>query len=150
VVVIDTNVVLDLFVFQDPHVQVLYRHLVAGQLLWLATNAMLDELADVIRRPLIARVCQDPAGVLSLVRSTCRIVADPDPPTVAAPVCADPDDQMFIDLAWCWSAAWLMTRDRALLDLAKRALARGVGVTTPARWAGLGINGRDLSAPAGA
>jgi putative PIN family toxin of toxin-antitoxin system len=148
VVVIDTNVVLDLYVFHDPRAQLLRHHLDAGHLSWLTTEAMLAELADVIRRPLIARVCHDADGAMAQVRLVCRVVPDPVQPAVAAPVCADPDDQMFIALAWCWPAAWLLTRDRALLDLAKRALARGVGVTTPARWAGPGSNGQDLSAPA--
>ena len=48
--------------------------------------------------------------------------------------CADPDDQPFIDLALAAGANWLLTRDKALLALARPSLARGLVVTTPRRW----------------
>jgi len=48
--------------------------------------------------------------------------------------CADPDDQMFIDLALAVRACWLFTRDKALLRLAPRARDRGVCVLRPADW----------------
>ena len=147
-VVIDTNVVLDLFVFHDPRVQRLHLHLARQQLRWLATVAMMDELADVLGRPLIARACPNPALALAQARAWCTLVAPPDAPSIAAPVCADPDDQIFIDLAWCWPASWLLTRDRALLDLAARAQARQVGIMTPARWPGLEDAAADLAVPA--
>ena len=148
--VIDTNVVLDLFVFQDPRVRRLHHHLVLRHLLWLATEPMMDELADVLGRPLIARVCPDPALVMAQARAWCTLVTPPEAPSIAAPVCADPDDQIFIDLAWCWPASWLLTRDRALLDLAARAQARQLGIMTPARWPGLEDTATDFAMPASA
>ena len=149
-VVIDTNVVLDLFVFHDPHVQRLHHHLTRQQLLWLATEAMMEELADVLVRPLIARACPDPALVLAQARAWCTLVPAPEAPLTAAPVCADPDDQIFIDLAWCWPANWLLTRDRALLNLAARAQARRVGIMTPAHWPGLADPRPESAAPGAA
>jgi putative PIN family toxin of toxin-antitoxin system len=137
IVVIDTNVVLDMLVFQDSRVQSLHQHLSAGQLLWIATTAMMEELADVLDRPLILRVCPDRAATMARAMSLCRLVPAPEMTIAAAPVCADPDDQIFIDLAWCWPAAWLLTRDRALLALATRAKTRQVHVLTPANWPGL-------------
>jgi hypothetical protein len=49
--------------------------------------------------------------------------------------CTDPDDQKFIDLAVAARAHTLVTRDKALLKLARKALARhGVRVCLPQVW----------------
>ncbi|MDT7834162.1 PIN domain-containing protein [Aquabacterium sp. OR-4] len=131
--VIDTNVVLDWLVFGDVGVQPLVRALAAGQLRWVATQAMVDELAHVLGRPFDARWTLDPDRVLATVHQHVSLVpaaAVPGPPLI----CRDPDDQKFIDLALAWPARWLFSRDRALLHLARRALPRGVTVLAPARW----------------
>ena len=49
--------------------------------------------------------------------------------------CTDPDDQTFIDLALSRGAQWLLSRDRAVLKLAKRARVLGLHILTPAAWA---------------
>ena len=64
----------------------------------------------------------------------CRVVEPPAPDP--APIrCRDPDDQKFIDLALARSAAWLFSRDKALLALARRARSRGVTICPPAALA---------------
>ena len=45
--------------------------------------------------------------------------------------CTDPDDQKFIDLALGHRARWLVTRDRAVLKLARRARTLGLNIVTP-------------------
>jgi predicted nucleic acid-binding protein len=52
--VIDTNVVLDVYVFADERAQALRQGLEQGSLQWLATQAMRDELARVLDYPQIA------------------------------------------------------------------------------------------------
>ena len=136
-VVLDTNVVLDWLVFDDARTQPLGLALDQGHLLWLTTEPMLAELADVLSRPLITRWCADAAAVLTTARSRCHILPTPVMAVDRAPVCADPDDQSFIDLAWSVPVPWLFSRDRALLHLAARAQARGVVITTPQAWLGL-------------
>ena len=138
-VVLDTNVVLDLWVFSDPRAQRLHQALTQGCLRWVGTEAMLDELADVLSRPTSTRWCPDPPAVLTAVRACCQV--QPVAAMLAGnarqiPRCADPDDQMFIDFAWAWPTHWLFSRDRALLDLARPALAHGLVITTPAAWTG--------------
>ena len=54
-VVIDTNIALDLLVFEDPAWVPLIALLAAGELRWLATAAMRVELERVLGYPLIAR-----------------------------------------------------------------------------------------------
>ena len=137
-VVLDTNVVLDLCVFNDPRAQRLKQALVQGRLHWVATEAMLEELADVLSRPTAARWCADPQAVLTVARACCQVLPPAARPAGNArkvPLCADPDDQIFIDFAWTCPAAWLFSRDRALLDLARPALEHGLIITTPAAWA---------------
>ena len=47
-VVLDTNIVLDAFVFDDPATHTLQAALLAGSLRWLASPAMREELARVL------------------------------------------------------------------------------------------------------
>ena len=49
-------------------------------------------------------------------------------------VCRDPDDQKFIDLALSTQARWLISRDKALLALAKRAKPRGLSILVAEHW----------------
>ena len=146
--VLDTNVVLDLLVFADVRAQRLAESLDRQQLRWLATTAMIDELADVLTRPFVARWCADAQAVLVRVRGQCQLIEPPLPRGLAAPRCADPDDQKFIDLAWHWPAAWLFSRDRAVLDLARPARNQGLVITTPAAWDGPGAQNEEGAAEA--
>ena len=136
-VVLDTNVLLDLLVFGDARAAALRRALQAGQLQALATPAMFDELADVLSRPFLARWQVDAGRLLTQARALCRMVDAPTAQADAVPRCADPDDQVFIDLAWSWPARWLFSRDLALLNLARKTAPWGLGVLTPAAWAAL-------------
>ncbi|MDI1272948.1 putative toxin-antitoxin system toxin component, PIN family [Polaromonas sp.] len=125
-VVLDTNIVLDLFVFDDPAARALKSAVITGQLHWLATAAMRVELARVLDYPQVAkRMTRDGlvgAQVLLAFDTRARIVAA----APKAPVtCSDTDDQIFIDLAVAHQA-WLLSKDRAVLCMKKRLLALGV------------------------
>lgn len=129
-VVLDTNIVLDLFVFDDPAARALKSAVIAGQLQWLATAAMRVELARVLDYPQVAkRMTRDGlvgAQVLLAFDTHARIVAA----APKAPVtCSDTDDQIFIDLAVAHQA-WLLSKDRAVLCMKKRLLALGVRAQT--------------------
>jgi len=133
-VVLDTNVVLDWLVFDDPATRQLASALDAGQLRWIATEPMLAELLHVLQRPELDRwrpACE--AARERIAAAGCRV--ELPPPRGRVPVCRDPADQMFIELALAWGAPWLLTRDKALLQLARAARAAGTAVCTPARWA---------------
>ena len=50
------------------------------------------------------------------------------------PVCGDPDDQKFLELARACGADFLITKDRELLVLARRKIRRApFGIVTPAQ-----------------
>ena len=127
-VVIDTNRVLDLWLFDDPQVARLKRAIEAGALRWLATAAMRDELARVLTYPVIGaqllRRSRSAAQVLSAFDRWAQLVA----PALAAPVrCRDADDQMFIDLAVAWGAR-LFSKDREIITLTRPLAALGVAM----------------------
>ena len=48
--------------------------------------------------------------------------------------CSDPDDQKFLDLAHAQGAGWLLSRDRAVLKLARRAARFSLTITVPEGW----------------
>jgi putative PIN family toxin of toxin-antitoxin system len=135
-VVIDTNAVLDWLVFAEPAALALADAVESRRCIWYATPPMLDELRAVLMRPLAER--WESARKLALTIDVDRLVTPAPAGEPAAPslrvTCRDPADQMFIDLAVASAPSWLVTRDRALLALRRRAAARGVVVATPEQW----------------
>ncbi len=137
-VVLDTNVVLDLWLFVDDRADALRTALDAGHLGWVATERMLTELGHVLQRPFLQACLQpwgnDPVAALVALRARCCVLQTPAPSTDRVPTCRDPDDQPFIDLAWQLRTRWLFSRDRALLALARRARPRGLAIVAPDSW----------------
>ena len=122
-IVIDTNIVLDLFVFKDPLAQPLAQALADQTYQWIATAPMRDELERVLDYPTIA-LRLDAAQISAtevLVRFDAQVQRMDVAPR-ATLICRDPDDQKFIDLALAHQAM-LLSKDRAVLCMAKRLLA---------------------------
>lgn len=130
--VIDTQVVMDWLVFRDPGVQVLADAIVGGRLRWLVAPEMRDELRHVLGRGVARRYAPD----MALIEGSFDAHAEAVPAAEPSPrlVCRDPDDQKFIDLALACEARWLISRDKALLTLAKRARPRGLLILPPRLW----------------
>jgi putative PIN family toxin of toxin-antitoxin system len=133
-VVLDSNVALDWLVFDDPAVVPLAAACRAGHVHWVATAAMVQELAHVLHRGSLQRWQPDAEHVLRQLAALCTVVETPAAGGLPAPVCTDRDDQKFIDFALAWPARWLLTRDKALLRLARAAARRGTTVCSPAAW----------------
>ena len=135
-IVLDTNVVLDWLVFGDPDGATLGAAIAAGEVRWIATTAMRDELAHVLGRGHLDPWHPDPAVVWGAWDRHCESVTTPTALAAAAGRlrCSDPDDQKFIDLAVRAPARWLLSRDRAVLKLSRQLLAIGVQVTVPQHW----------------
>lgn len=130
--VLDTNIVLDWLWFGDPRVAPLSVGLEDGSLTWWATLAMRDELASVLPRLVPRNEYQSRERVLTSFDRCARLI--PPAPTHRLLRCSDPDDQKFIDLALATGAHGLLSRDRAVLRLARRAAASGCVITVPERW----------------
>ncbi len=128
--VLDTNIVLDAFVFDESVAQPLKEALRGGSVQWLATPAMRLELARVLAYPkIVVRLahCQRSAEqVLAQFDEQSQMVATAPQANVT---CSDPDDQQFIDLAVAHQAT-LLSKDRAVLCQAKRLAAFHVQVQT--------------------
>jgi predicted nucleic acid-binding protein len=133
-VVLDTNVVLDWLVFRNPHCISLARAIEGGRLRWLVTEPMRGELAHVLGRGVVDAWAPDHDR---LWESWHRLSETVLPPVIAGEAirlrCTDVDDQKFVDLAVA-CAQMLISRDRAVLKLARRAQRLGVRVATPERW----------------
>ncbi|AYQ28035.1 MULTISPECIES: putative toxin-antitoxin system toxin component, PIN family [unclassified Polaromonas] len=127
-IVLDTNIVLDVFVFNDTAAQPLQQALEAGELDWLATQAMRDELERVLAYPqIIPRLAFYELSAAEVLAAFDRHVRLTEVPAKAGVTCSDADDQKFIDLAVAAKAV-LLSKDRAVTSMAKRLMLLGVGV----------------------
>jgi predicted nucleic acid-binding protein len=133
--VLDTNVVLDWLVFRNPGCAPLVEALEAGRVRWVSTAAMRDELMHVIGRGTLASWQPDLEAIAGAHRRWAQVTdAAASAPTSARLRCTDPDDQKFIDLAAQFGGACLLSRDRAVLKLARRARETGFAILTPEAW----------------
>jgi uncharacterized protein len=145
--VLDTNVVLDWLVFHDPCATLLGQQLASRSWQWHVTADMLLELEHVLTYEALSAWKPDRAVVLSAWDSFACTTAAPVPNLAPRLRCTDPDDQKFIDLALSLPGATLLSRDRAVLKLARRARPLGVSITTPQAWsAGLAGQGSEQMA----
>jgi len=139
--VLDTNVWLDWLVFDDPAIRPFAAAVAEGRATVLIDAACDDELARALGYR-FARFTLDEAAQAAAL-SRCRAIAQRIDPTTAAtppmlPACRDPDDQKFLVLAARARADWLLTRDKALLVLARRrAVPLPFRIATPAAATGL-------------
>ena len=128
--VLDTNIVLDLYVFRDGAVAALQAAIVNGDVEWLATAPMREELACVLAYELIGARMQaaqvTAQQVLADFDARARIV---EVPAISKATCRDPDDQKFVDLAAAHDAT-LLSKDKQVLAL-RRKLAVAKTFTAP-------------------
>ena len=126
--VLDTNVLLDLWLFDEPSTRPLRAAIEAGAVRAVRSADCDAEFAGVIAR---ARFGLDEASRRSVLARWTRCSA-PIAAVAPAPLaCADPDDQKFLDAAFSAGADALLTRDKALLKLARRAEAAGLRIRRP-------------------
>lgn len=125
-IVLDTNIVLDVFVFNDAAALPLKKALQAGELDWLATQPMRDELARVLAYPqIVPRLAFYELSADDVLAAFDRHARLREVAGKAGVTCSDPDDQKFIDLAVACQAL-LLSKDRAVISMAKRLLVHGV------------------------
>ncbi|WP_310625346.1 putative toxin-antitoxin system toxin component, PIN family [Limnohabitans sp.] len=127
-VVLDTNIVLDLWLYKDAATPALLDALERKTVQWLATPVMRDELERVLAYTHIVKrlefsqlTAQD---ILVQFDAHARLM-----PVAAKAlfVCKDADDQKFIDLA-AEHQAQLISKDKAVLTMRNRMARLGVAV----------------------
>ena len=126
--VLDTNIWLDWLVFDDASAAPLRAAHAAGAVEIVTDAACIEELRRVLGYRLRKAVLDDAAREVAL--QLCRGIANvldvdaqaPSSP-VPLPLCRDTDDQKFLELARAARADYLITKDRDLLELARRKYA---------------------------
>jgi putative PIN family toxin of toxin-antitoxin system len=127
-VIFDTNVLLDIFVFNDFRAIHIMAALVNKQLKALATPKTIEEFADVISRPLFSLGQSTQEKILSEWRNLATIIRDET--LDSAPwQCQDPEDQVFLNLAYTSKPCLLLSKDNELLKLAKKAALEDVVIS---------------------
>lgn len=133
--VLDTNTVMALWFFEDPALARL-RHLIEGASWPLASRAdAMEELRRVLAYPQFAAPAERQATLLADYRARIVVTAAAADETCALPACRDRDDQKFLEIARDSGASHLLTRDKALLKLARHRIVRArFAVLTPERY----------------
>ncbi len=128
-VVFDTNALLDIFVFNDFRTIHLKQKLIDGELNALASPKTVEEFADVISRPLFSLEQPIQENILKHWRSLAKVLADET--LINAPwQCQDPDDQVFLNLAYTAKPCLLISKDNKILKLANKAAKESVLITS--------------------
>jgi uncharacterized protein len=131
-VVLDTNVLLSMYVFANSRYAPLREWLEAGRFLALSNARCLNEFRRVLAYPIFSLAPAAQATAIDNYASLTHLVPPATGETVVLPACKDPDDQKFLELARDGRADWLLTSDKALLKLARRKrLVHLFGILTP-------------------
>lgn len=121
--VLDTNVVLDMLIFDDPHIPPIRELVAQGAVRWIADQTQRIELERVLHysqiAPRVSFYGKTPEGVMAAFDAAVEYVAEA--PKIRF-TCTDPDDQHFLDLA-SQHQALLVSKDKAVLKQRKRVAA---------------------------
>ena len=116
--VLDTNVVLDLFHWANTDAVPIMAALEGGQVECLADERTLDELQRVLTYPQLKLTPEMAVDRYRRYSGLVRIFPEGEAPPL--PRCKDRDDQKFLELAARCAANILVTKDKALLRLRGR------------------------------
>ena len=140
--VLDTNVVLNWLFFQHPPTLAVIHSLLPTYQ-WVSSPWMQREAQRVAHSAHLAKYAS-PAAFERLsagfAQHACMVDAAHCEPAMPAPPllkCRDPDDQAFLDLARHTQAPLLLSLDRDLLKLRKRAGQLGLQIVAPDAWRGV-------------
>lgn len=127
-IVLDTNVLLDILVFDDERAHPLRAALENAQFKAVATSKTIDEFMDVISRDQFQLTIEQQAEILNQWRAWSSLIDDES--LAPAPwKCKDRDDQVFINLAFTLKPSTLISKDKQVLKIAKRAQKEGILIT---------------------
>lgn len=131
-VVLDTNVLVSLWIFADSRYAPLRGALADGRWRAISSDRCFDEFARVLAYPQFGVAPADRQAALDDYRRQVEFIVAAAAPAAELPRCRDPDDQKFLELARDGGADWLVTADKALLALARRRkLAPLFDILTP-------------------
>lgn len=129
--VLDTNTVMALWVFEDPVLDPLRRAVERGAAALASRADALEELRRVLAYRQFALNPQRQASIHADYAARCAIAGQAGGDAANLPACRDCDDQKFLEIARDAHATHLVTRDRALLRLNRHRLVRPLYVIVP-------------------
>jgi putative PIN family toxin of toxin-antitoxin system len=135
-IVLDTNVCIDLFVFQDPRWAHLLDAMECREIEVVTRRDCRSEWLLVLNYP---HFFLDEAAKTQARQKFDALITCVEPKDIVGhaelPVCKDREDQKFLEIALQSDASTLITKDKALLKLAKRLARKGLfSVQTPDAW----------------
>jgi putative PIN family toxin of toxin-antitoxin system len=116
--VLDTNVVLDLYHWANTDAVPIMAALAAGQIECFADDRTLDELQRVLTYPQLKMTPEMMVERYQRYSNLVQLVPAGEAPHL--PRCKDRDDQKFLELAARCGANILVSKDKALLKLRGR------------------------------
>lgn len=135
VLVLDTNVALDWLVFDDPATRELADAIEAGRVRVVTNDECLAELRRVLTYSNLKLNAETQAGALERYLAHASRSEAPVGERSGLPLCADRDDQKFLELAWHAKADYLLTKDKALLEMTRKVSNFGrFAVISPGQW----------------
>lgn len=134
--VLDTNTVLALWLFRDPRLAALGALIEHGGCTLHGREDALAELRTVLAYPQFKVDAAAQAALHAAYRQRLSLApAGAAGEAAALPACRDAEDQKFLEIAGDAAASHLLTRDKALLKLARHRLVRArFAILTPERF----------------
>ena len=133
-IVLDTNVCLDLFVFADPRWAPLLADLESGAVEAVTREDCRAEYLVVLHYKHLPLDEHTRPASAARFDALIKVVA-PAPKLVRLPVCSDRDDQKFLEVARDAGVDILVTKDKALLKLARKTAQAGLfRIMVPEAW----------------
>ena len=134
-IVLDTNVCLDLFVFNDPRWAGLLAALKCGAIKAVTKSECRMEWQIVLGYPHLRLNADQRTECNAAFDALIECIAPEPLIDIRLPLCSDPDDQKFLELSRDAQAAMLITKDKALLKLARKTAHAGLfSIILPQAW----------------
>lgn len=124
--VIDTNVCLDLFIFNDPRCANLMARLQAGDVEAVTCERCKNEWLRVLEYPQLALDAAMREKAHHAFQTYFTLISPDAREDITLPICRDKDDQKFLELARDANAKTLISKDKALLRLARKTQNLGL------------------------
>ena len=137
-IVLDTNVCLDLFMFRDPRWQHLLSAMQQDQVECVTSSSCRMEWTLVLNYKKLALSEVQQQSLLAEFDALIHVIPDDEASIdllIKLPLCRDKDDQKFLVCAQSAQADFLITKDKALLKLARKTTRSGLfTIASPEAW----------------
>jgi putative PIN family toxin of toxin-antitoxin system len=131
VLVLDTNVLMDIWVFDNPSSCSIRSALREGRAMAVRSVRTDEEFADVLSRAAFALPQMRQREIIEEWLALSHPFEPGENRCAHEPLCRDRDDQKFLHLASCAGADMLVTRDKLVLKAARKAAKCGLLILTP-------------------